>query len=68
MLLDGRSRIIAASDNNDILSPFPLETNGRQKGYYNSGNHLIAFAKTIGYEQYDGLGWYGVVVKKQAAN
>jgi hypothetical protein len=66
MLLDGKKRIIASSDENDILySDFPLNTNGKTKGYFKNGNgDLIAFARTLGYQEFDGLGWYGVIVQK----
>jgi hypothetical protein len=64
ILLDQNMRIIAASDNNGILLPFMLEHNGQQKGHYFNANHeLIAFAKTLGYQEYDGLGWYAVIVQ-----
>jgi hypothetical protein len=32
--------------------------------YYDPDGAIVAFAKTIGYEDYDGLGWYGVVVQQ----
>jgi len=58
-------RIIAASDNNEVLSPFMLEHKGQHKGHYFNDNHeVIAFAKTLGYQEYDGLGWYAVIVQK----
>ena len=65
LLLDNTHRIIAASDNNNLLQSFPLETNGATKGCYKSSNgETIAFAKTIGYQEYSGLGWYGVVIQR----
>jgi hypothetical protein len=65
MLLDHHHRIIAASDERDLLQPFNLEHRGQQKGYYFNGEgDLVAFAKTIGYQEYDGLGWYSVIVQK----
>jgi hypothetical protein len=65
LLLDANMRIIAASDNKELLSYFPLKTENRQKGYYvNEQKELVAFAKTIGYQEYDGLGWYSVIVQK----
>ncbi len=65
MLLDQNFRITASSDNNDLLQPFNLEHKNQQKGYYfNSGKDLIAFSKTLGYQEYDGLGWYAVIVQK----
>ena len=65
LLLDQNMRIIAASDNNEILLPFMLEHNGRQKGhYFNNDHEMIAFAKTLGYQEYDGHGWYAAVVQQ----
>jgi hypothetical protein len=62
MLLDSNFRIIASSNGQDLLQPFPLSTNQQTKGsYIDSRGNLIAFAKTIGYQEYDGLGWYGVI-------
>ncbi len=64
LLLDQHLRIIAASDGKDLLMPFALNADHKQKGYYfNQNKSLIAFAKTLGYQEYDGLGWYGVVVQ-----
>lgn len=66
ILLDQKMRIIAASDNNGILLPFMLEHNGQQKGHYFNANHeLVAFAKTLGYQEYDGLGWYAAIVQQR---
>jgi hypothetical protein len=65
LLLDNTHRVIAASDNNNLLQPFPLQTNGATKGCYKGSNgENIAFAKTIGYQEYSGLGWYGVIVQR----
>lgn len=65
MLLDANFRIIAASDNENLLKTFPLKLDGQTKGTYtNEDGTLVAFAKTIGYQEYDGLGWYGVIVRK----
>lgn len=65
LLLDHHFRIIAASDHHDLLMPFALDHKGQQKGYYfNSNGELVAFAKTLGYQEYDGLGWYAAIVQK----
>lgn len=65
MLLDHNMRVIAASDNRDLLQPFSLDQQGRQKGYYfNAQKEIVAFAETIGYQEYDGLGWLAVIVQK----
>jgi hypothetical protein len=66
ILLDQRMRIIAASDNHGVLLPFELQLTGQQKGhYFNADHELIAYAKTLGYQEYDGLGWYAVIVQKR---
>lgn len=65
ILLDQKMRIIAASDNNGILLPFMLEHHGQQKGHYFNANHqVVAFARTLGYQEYDGLGWFAAIVQK----
>ncbi|MCP9456415.1 MAG: hypothetical protein NNA18_09960, partial [Nitrospira sp.] len=65
LLLDRELRVIAASDNRGVLQPFSLKHQGKQRGYYVDDDHQVtAFARTIGYQEYDGLGWYGVIVKK----
>lgn len=66
-LLDNAGRIIAASDGEGLYSRFtPSIDRNAEKGHFRdkSGN-LIAFAKTCGYEDYDGLGWNGVIVQKK---
>lgn len=66
MLLDHHMRIIASSKDDGLLSQYPLKHGNQQKGYYfNENNELVAFAKTIGYQEYDGLGWYAVITQKQ---
>jgi hypothetical protein len=58
-------RVIAASDDNGILLPFVLEHKGQHKGhYFNDDHEVVAFAKTLGYQEYDGLGWYAAIVQK----
>lgn len=65
LLLDSRRRIIAASDNQGLYQPFQLDTEGKPRGYYyKPDGELVAFANTIGYETYDGLGWCGVITQK----
>jgi hypothetical protein len=66
ILLDQNMRIIAASDNSGILLPFMLDGKGRQKGHYvNADQELVAFAKTLGYQEYDGQGWYAAIVQRR---
>lgn len=64
LLLDSKLQIIASSDGKELLRPFSLETKYGAKGSYtDSKGNIIAYARTIGYEGYDGLGWYGVIVQ-----
>lgn len=66
LLLDHSGRIIAASDDKGLLSPFRLEHDGRRKGFYvGDSGELVAYAQTIGYQEYDGLGWYAVIVRSK---
>ncbi|WP_298721117.1 methyl-accepting chemotaxis protein [uncultured Ferrovibrio sp.] len=65
LLLDSKRRVIASSDGQGLYQPFALETGDKPRGYYYTpSGELIAFAKTIGYETYDGLGWYGVITQQ----
>lgn len=65
LLLDAKMRVIAASDRQGLLMPFNLQTSGNTKGsYVDEEGNIVAFAKTLGYQEYDGLGWYAVVIQK----
>ncbi|QRM54775.1 methyl-accepting chemotaxis protein [Sinorhizobium sp. BG8] len=66
MLLDGRNRVIASTRPALVFSNFALKsTEGQMRGsYYTPEGAIVAFAKTLGYEDYDGLGWSGVVVQQ----
>lgn len=65
LLLDGDLRVIASSDPALRFTQYPLKnpSNAMRGSYYTAGA-IVAFAKTFGYEDYDGLGWYGVVVQQ----
>jgi hypothetical protein len=65
LLLDRAQRIIAASDGNDLYSHFSLNTAGNTKGHFrDNGGDLVAYARTLGYQEFDGLGWHGVIVQR----
>ncbi len=65
MLLDGDMRVIATTDPSLMFQTFRLAADGEARGaYYDGKGNIVAFAKTLGYEEYDGLGWYGVVVQQ----
>ncbi len=64
LLLDSAGRVIAASDGHGILTErIQLRTEGRASGSYDAGGRLVAFHRTPGYETYQGLGWYGVIIQ-----
>ncbi len=66
MLLDGQNRVIASTRPALMFTRFALQKKaGQDKGsYYDRSGAIVAFAKTLGYEDYDGLGWHGVVVQE----
>ena len=61
MIVDSRSNIIASSQPSRSQSTFRLMNDNKLRGFYIDGNRLIAYARTPGYETYEGLGWYGVI-------
>ncbi len=66
LLVDAKGLVIAASDGRGILQErLSLKTDGRAYGHYASGGaEITAFYRTPGYETYEGLGWYGVIIQK----
>jgi len=68
MLLDDKQRIIASSDGSGMYSHFPLNTGGGSKGHFlNQKGDLVAYARTLGYQDFNGLGCYGVIVQRKAS-
>jgi hypothetical protein len=65
MLLDSAQRVIASSDGNGMYAKFSLNTSAGTKGHFRNPNgDLVAYARTLGYQEFDGLGWYGVITQK----
>ena len=65
LLLDSRHRVIASSDGSvELGRSYPLKLSGRENGYYIEGDTTIGFARTPGYETYEGLGWFGVIEQR----
>ncbi|HWA18063.1 MAG TPA: methyl-accepting chemotaxis protein [Devosia sp.] len=65
MLLDGRRRVIASTEPELLFKDFALEDKGAARGSYaRSDGAIVAFARTHGYQEYDGQGWTGVVVQR----
>jgi Methyl-accepting chemotaxis protein (MCP) signalling domain len=65
LLADATGRVIAASDRTGMPEEtLRLEHDGRVSGSYrNSAGRTVAFHRTLGYETYRGLGWYGVLIQ-----
>lgn len=65
LLLDSKMRVIASSDGQGLYEPYQIQTGSEKRGsYYLPNGDIVAFARTIGHETYDGLGWYGVIHQK----
>jgi hypothetical protein len=65
MLVDGNGRVIASTRADGLFSTFDLRHDNRQRGsYYDGHGNIVAFARTLGYQEYDGLGWYGVITQR----
>ena len=65
LLLDGHNMVIASSRPERIYTHFALSNPQHlAKGsYYDQSGAIVAFARTLGYEDYDGLGWSGVIIQ-----
>jgi hypothetical protein len=67
LLIDSANRVLAASDGRGVLSEtFPLRRVNSQPmdSYQADKGHIVGYAQTPGYETYQGLGWYGVIVQE----
>lgn len=65
MLLDAEDRVIASSDRSLIHQGFPLPATRDARGsYLDAAGRFVCFARTQGYQEYDGRGWSGVVVQR----
>ena len=63
LVLDSRHRVIAASDRRGVLEetlPLPASP---AIGWVRQDGAILAWALTPGFETYQGLGWFGVIVK-----
>lgn len=69
VLLDRSHHVIAASDNKGLLEEhLPLRlTDGTRGSYSQQDGSMIGYALTPGFETYQGLGWYGVLLQSSPA-
>jgi len=65
LVVDSKFRVIASSDGQGLLTErVPLTLKGGKSGVYKDTSGLqVAFHLTPGYETYQGLGWFGVIVR-----
>ena len=64
LLLDATGLVLASSDGQGVLSErVELRTGGEATGSYPDGDRTVGFARTPGYETYQGLGWYGALLQ-----
>ncbi|HZY69286.1 MAG TPA: cache domain-containing protein [Devosia sp.] len=61
MLIDGKDRVIAGSNRSRLFTQFKVGDPGKRGSYVDADGHLVAFARTRGYQEYDGQGWMGVI-------
>jgi hypothetical protein len=64
MLLDGKNRVIATTDKTRLFETFRVASDERRGSYADAEGALVCFARTHGYQQYDGMGWTGVVIQR----
>jgi hypothetical protein len=67
LIVDSNFRVLAASDRRGVLSEtISLHTGGEKIGHVQcEDGSVMGFARTPGYETYQGLGWYGVLVQQR---
>jgi hypothetical protein len=68
LIVDSHRRVLASSDRKGVLrETIPLDTGGQKMGHTQAADGvMVGFALTPGYETYQGLGWYGVLVQHRA--
>jgi hypothetical protein len=69
LMINNKGVVIAASDSLGVgAEVLTLKNEGKTMGYYRDANTLalVAFAKTPGYETYQGQGWFGVIIQKDS--
>jgi hypothetical protein len=66
LIVDGNGGVLAASNGAGALTErLPVNFGGRKSGFeIDPMKRLLAFHHTPGYETYEGLGWYGVIVQE----
>lgn len=67
MLVDADHRVLAASDGVGVLTErvdLAGAGSGAAGSFSRPNGEVVGFARSPGYETYEGLGWYGVIVQR----
>jgi hypothetical protein len=65
LILDQKLRVLAASDETgELQEVMDLDLSRGDMGAYRHGDSMIGYARTPGYETYQGMGWYGCIVQR----
>ena len=67
MLIDGANRIIASTDPAQLFKTFAIADQRKRGSFIDADGCLVAFARTHGYQEYDGQGWIGVIRQRPDA-
>ena len=67
MLIDGRQRVIASTEEKHLFTTYAIDDPRKRGSFVDAEGRLVAFARTHGYQEYDGQGWIGVVRQRQSA-
>ncbi len=69
MLVDRNGRVIATTDERLLFQTFRLAAGDQPRGsYVDASGALVAYARTHGFQEYDGMGWTGVILQRPAAS
>ena len=64
LILDGAFRILASSGGvGELQETVAIDVSHGAMGAYADGKNMVGYARTPGYETYEGLGWYGCIIQ-----
>lgn len=67
LLIDGKGRVIATTNRALLFQPFVLAADGARGSYVDASGAMVAYARTHGFQEYDGMGWTGVIIQQPTA-
>ena len=51
----------SSTDEKRLFASYRIDDKRKRGSFIDSEGHLVAFARTHGYQEYDGQGWVGIV-------